>query len=123
MKKLWNRFKVWVYGLLIAIGLITVPMVMAGPIGFTWTNPTQNTDGTLFDAATEQAEIRIYCNGDATPTFVSLGAATALNEITSPGTYTCFATAVNVEGTESGPSNTVTKVVLSAPPNPPVLGE
>jgi len=121
VKSTWNRFKGWMLSILVALGLIVAIPTQAGPISFSWTNPTQNEDGTLFDAPTEQLEIRLYCNGDTVPTFVSPGAAVALDVITAPGTYTCFATAVNLEGTESAPSGTVTKVVLNAPPNPPTL--
>ena len=121
LKSTWNRFKGWMLSILVALGLIVAIPTEAGPISFTWTNPVQNTDGTAFDAATELAEIRLYCNGDTVPTFVSPGSANALDAITAPGTYVCYATAVNIEGTESAPSNTATKVVLSAPPNPPVL--
>jgi len=121
VKSTWNRFKGWMLSILVALGLIVAIPTEAGPISFTWTNPVQNTDGTAFDAATELAEIRLYCNGDTVPTFVSLGSANALDAITAPGTYVCYATAVNIEGTESAPSNTATKAVLSAPPNPPVL--
>ena len=119
-KNAYNRFKGWVLALLISLGLVAIP-AMAGPISFTWTNPTQNEDGTAFDAATELLEIRIYCNGDPAPYFVSPGAAVSLDVITTPGTYVCFARAVNLEGTESQNSGTVTKVVLSSPPNPPIL--
>ena len=120
-KAAWTRMKSWALAILVALGLVVALPIEAGPISFTWTNPVQNTDGTPFDPATELAEIRLYCNGDLTPTFVSPGSANALDAITAPGTYVCYATAVNIEGTESAPSNTATKVVLSAPPNPPVL--
>ena len=121
-KSAYNRFKGWVLALLVSLGLVAIP-VLAAPISFSWTNATQNEDGTAFDAATEQLEVRIYCNGDTTPTFVSSGSANALDAITLPGTYTCFARTVNLEGTESADSNTVTKVVLSSAPLPPVLND
>ena len=113
--------KAWLIALLVSIGLLALPVVVAGPIGFTWTNPTLNVDGTVYNPATDQLEIRIYCNGDTTPTFVSSGVAEAFSTEVPPGTYTCYATAVNVDNVESGPSNTVTKVVEMPAPEPPVL--
>lgn len=120
-KAAWVKVKSWWVAILVSLGLLVSIPVGAGPISFSWTNPTQNVDGTTFDPATELAEIRIYCNGDTTPTFVSLGALESLADNVPPGTYTCYATAVNNDGAESGPSNSVTKVVERAPPNPPVL--
>lgn len=121
LKRAWNKTKAWVYALLVALGLIVAVPVGAGAMNFSWTNPTQNVDATPFDPATELAEIRIYCNGDTTPTFVSVGDAVSLEVIVEPGTYVCYATAFSIYGQESGPSGEVTKVVERAPPNPPVL--
>jgi len=92
---------------------------MAAPKTFTWTNPTQRIDGTAYDAATEQAEVRIYCDGallvasplDGTSIVGNLGF----------GSHTCYATAVDNFAAESAPSNTVTFVLTPANPNPPVL--
>jgi hypothetical protein len=115
-----NKAKKWWLAVLLALGFAVIP-AGAGTISFTWTNATQNEDGTVFDPATEQMEVRIYCNGDTTPTFVSPGASAALDVITTPGTYTCVARTVNMEGTESADSNEATKVVLRSAPLPPVL--
>jgi|VirMetMinimDraft_7_1064189.scaffolds.fasta_scaffold02481_3 hypothetical protein len=120
IKKQWNKAKKWWLAVLLALGFAVIP-AGAGTISFTWTNATQNEDGTVFDPATEQMEVRIYCNGDTTPTFVSPGASAALDVITTPGTYTCVARTVNMEGTESADSNEATKVVLRSAPLPPVL--
>ena len=120
-RKAWTRTKAWVYGILVALGLVVAMPTVAGPISFSWTNATTRTDGTVFDPATEQAEIRLYCNGDASPTFTSPGDANVLDAIVAPGTYTCYATTVDTDGVESMASNTVVKVVEKAPPNPPVL--
>ena len=120
IKKHWNKAKKWWLAVLLALGFAVIP-AGAGTISFTWTNATQNEDGTVFDPATEQMEVRIYCNGDTTPTFVSPGASAALDVITTPGTYTCVARTVNMEGTESADSNEATKVVLRSAPLPPVL--
>lgn len=120
IKKQWNKAKKWWLAMLLALGFAVIP-AGAGTISFTWTNATQNEDGTVFDPATEQMEVRIYCNGDTTPTFVSPGDSAALDVITTPGTYTCVARTVNMEGTESADSNEATKVVLRSAPLPPVL--
>ena len=121
VKKLWSKTKAFFVSILVALGLLTALPVGAGDISFGWTNPTLNTDGTVFDPATELAEVRIYCNGATTPTFTSLGALESLSDTVPPGTYTCYATAYDTSGKESGPSNTVTKIVEKAPPNPPIL--
>jgi len=119
----WIRAKRWWVALLVALGLIVAVPALAGMLSLSWTNPEQRTDGTAFDAATEQAEIRIYCNGDTSPTFVSPGDADAMDQITAASEYTCYATALDTDGQESDPSNTVTKTVLPARPNPPVLDQ
>ena len=122
LKKAWEKIKAWFLAVLVGLGLVSAPL-LAGQIGFTWQNASTRVDGTPFDPATEQAEIRIYCNGDTSPTFTSTGAAEALSAITVPGTYTCHATTVDTDGQESAPSASVTKTVLRALPNPPVLNE
>ena len=118
---LWARFKKLVVAFLIAIGLISVPIVLAGTLDLSWTNAVERIDGTAFDATTEQFGIKIYCNGDTDPTFVSAGASTSLSEIVPPGDYECYATTVDIDGLESFASNTITKTVERALPNPPIL--
>jgi len=118
---MWRRFKALVYAVLIALGIISAPILYAGTLELAWTNATERVDGTPFDAATEQAAIRIYCNGDVTPTFVSAGAAANLDQITAAGDYECYATTVDTDGLESFASNTITKTVSKALPRPPVL--
>lgn len=120
---LWARFKKLVYSILLALGLVAAPILYAGVLPLEWTNAVERIDGTTFDPATEQAEIRIYCNGVPTPMFVSTGAATSLTEIVPAGNYTCYATTVDTDGQESFPSNEITKTVTKALPNPPVLTE
>ena len=121
LKKLWSKLKTWTLALLVSIGILVLPTVVAGPIGFSWENPTRNIDGSVYNPVTDQLEIRIYCNGDTSPTFVSQGDGTSFSADVPPGTYTCYATAVNIDNVESGPSNTVTKVVEMPAPEPPVL--
>ncbi len=135
MKKQWLRFKSWVYGILAALGIVVGGLALAVPVDYSWTNPTQNTDGSVFDPATELAEIRIYCEVDPagfvpetptvsqseTPKAVSLGDATGYTIDHLPGTHSCFATAFDVYGYESSPSGVSVKVVERFPPNPPDL--
>lgn len=126
MKKFWLRFKKWAIGILIALGLVSVPFIVgAGSKDFSWTNPTQNTDGSVFDAATELKEIRIYCTNTDTnvlePMITSVGVATTYTAEFSSGNYSCYATAVSIEDAESFASNTVTFTIDPLIPNPPVL--
>lgn len=118
----WLRFRTWVVGALISLGLIA-GLAMAAEKNFSWTNPTMNVDGSLFDAATEQQETRIYCSNDIqtdfnnfvpetpgnpqalTPTLVVPGAATAAVRDFTVGYYECFATVVSIYGYESDTSN------------------
>jgi len=120
----WARVKAWVYGLLVTLGVVAGAMAAFGTAS--WTNPTQNTDGSAFNAATEQAEVRLYCevdpsqfvpqkpadvNGAArasshTPDHVEQGDATNARWQRSPaGTFDCFATVLSIYGYESDPSN------------------
>ena len=117
----WLKVKAWVYAGLVAIGLVAAPAAMSATKDFSWTNPTTRVDGSAYDAATEQVEVRIYCDGDTAPTFVAAGAATALTGDFSFGNHSCFATVVDQYGQESDPSNTVTFVLTPARPNPPGL--
>ena len=47
LKSTWNRFKAWVYGVLVSIGLIASPLLIADAddINLFWTNATQDRDG------------------------------------------------------------------------------
>lgn len=116
----WAKVKGWTLGVLIALGLVA-GLAMATEKNFSWTNPTQNTDGSVFDAATEQAESRIYC-GDVsafvaespgqpnplTPLIVTPGDAQTATRDFAVGTYTCRATVVSTYGYESELSGSVT---------------
>jgi len=123
LQRLWNKIRKFVVAVLVAIGLISGPILFAGTLDLEWINATQRIDGTPFDAATEQAAIRIYCNGDTAPTFTVAGAATSLSEIVPAGEWVCYGTTVDMEGLESFASNTITKTVDKALPQPPVLTE
>ena len=115
----------WFAGALVALGLIVGGVALAQTKTFSWTNPTQNTDGSTFDAATEQAESRIYCGIDPaafnsespgspqaeTPTVVTPGAAQNAVKDFPPGDYSCFATVLSVFGYESDASKVTTFTV------------
>ncbi len=119
----WAKLKVWVVGVLVSIGLIVIPPAIGGSKDFSWTNPTQYTDGTALDPATDLKEIRIYCSKDGAqvPVIVVSSPATNYTATLSTGTYQCYATAVSVEDQESFASNSVTFTVDPLIPNPPVL--
>lgn len=135
VKKTWVSFRAWVVGLLVALGLVA-SFAYAEPKTFTWTNPISNIDGTIYDAATQQAGSRIYCNVDPvafvpeTPTApqadtwvsVAQGADTQTTEDLSAGAYVCFATVIDINGNESDPSNTISFEIVKPRPSPPVLG-
>jgi len=114
---IWMRFKAWVIGLLVAIGLVATPL-LAIETTFTYTRGTEYSDQTPMPLA-EIAETKLYCNGSLVVT--ELGADENFNPDLTPGSYDCYATHVDVYGRESIPSNTVTKVVLPGLPNPPIL--
>lgn len=125
-KRQWLRIKGWAIGILVAIGLISVPIMgTAGAKDFSWTNPVENTDGSVFNPAVDQREARLYCtdtsDGSQVPVIVVPGAATAHTENFPTGEYQCYATVVSNEGAESFPSNTITFTVDPLIPNPPVL--
>lgn len=128
-----KQLRAWVIGLLTALGLIAVPLVLAAVASVSWTNPVQNTDGSAYNAATEQLEVRLYCDVDPasfvpespgnpqalTPDEIVSGDATGTTFSKSPaGTYDCFATAVSIYGYESDPSNVAAVTFIpTVPPN------
>ena len=117
---MWNRFKVLVYGILVALGLVVAIQADAVQVDFTYTRATQYDDGTSMPLAEIQST-QLYCNGAIVVT--ELGADESFNPDMDPGDYTCFATHTDIFGRESNPSNEVTKQVLPGLPNPPVLNE
>ncbi len=121
LTNLWQKFRKWFIGILIALGIVAAPIVLSAPQDFSWSNPTTRVDGSAFDPATEQAETRIYCDGDTTPTIVVPGDATTATGDFSFGSHTCYATVVDNFDQESDASNSVTFVVTPARPNPPVF--
>ena len=116
MKAAWTKVKAWVYGILIALGLM-VP-VMSAVTGFTYTPANAYSDGTPMPLS-EIAETRLYCDGSLVAS--EPGADGDFSVDLSIGTHDCYATHVDVYGRESLESNHVIKQVLPGLPNPPVL--
>jgi hypothetical protein len=119
IRSAWARFRSWIVGILIALGLIT-GAVQGATVTFTYTPATEYVDGSAMPLS-DIDFTRLYCNGamvDEEP-----GADGEFSVLLGFGSYDCYAThVVNIATTpESDPSNTVTKVVNPAQPNPPVL--
>lgn len=124
IKQTFAKFKKWFIGLLVAIGLVSVPVVMAGSKDFSWTNPTQNVDGSVFNPETDQLHTKIYCvkdGSEAVPVMTIPGAQTSYTADLAPGDYECYGTVANMAGIESAASNTVTFTIDPPIPLPPVL--
>lgn len=88
-----------------------------------WTEPKYRVDGTPLYAPTDIGEYRLYC-GTLPAYKVPAG-----NQYTAPlhdilpafGEYICYLTAVDMEGLESLPSNTVTLNYDRTAPQAPTL--
>ena len=117
MKKYWLRFKAWIYSILVVLGLVSVPFVLAQPVGFSYTPATQYTTGEAMPLSDIQFT-RLYCNDVLVAD--EPGADGNFNVDLSPGSYTCYATHVAGDQ-ESDPSNVVAREVRFGPPNAPVL--
>jgi hypothetical protein len=100
---------------------------------FTWTDPTQRTDGTAFDANTALKSYRLQCSGPANAERIVDRAITATvntttrryewsNAVTVGGTYTCRMTAIDMGDRESAWSDTVSVTKFAAPSAPTDLG-
>ena len=91
---------------------------------FTWTNPTQYTDGTPLNPATELAEIKVHCTGAMTFEGV-VSTMPVVEEFLTPtgvfadGNYVCHYTSVDILGRESEPSNPTREFTVGAAPPPP----
>lgn len=116
MKAVWTKVKAWVYGALIALGLM-VP-ALSQVTSFTYTPANSRVDGTPMPLS-EIAETRLYCDGSLVAS--ELGADSSIDADLSVGSHTCYATHVDTAGQESVPSNEVVRVVKPSLPNPPVL--
>lgn len=86
---------------------------------FTWTPPTQNTDGTpLADA--EIASYNVFCNAVLLGNVPNTGGTdTWLSPPLPAGSYNCHATTVAISGEESDASNSVNFTVDPSKPEAP----
>lgn len=83
---------------------------------FSWTQPTQNTDGSAL-APSDIAGYRLECAGQVTVNFP--GAVSTGTRNYGPGTYTCTLRTEHINGNVSAVSNSVTFTVLQPTPSPP----
>jgi len=118
MRKQWLKMKAWVYGILVALGLMAGPILYAEIVNFTYTPATERVDGSPL-ALADIAFTRLYCDGSLT--VEEPGADSGFNPDLGLGSHTCYATHVDTNGQESAPSNSVVKVVNPALPGAPVL--
>lgn len=85
--------------------------------------PTQYVSGAPLPFS-ELSEYRIYCDGSEVASITPTGPVTdwqAAPRQFPAGSYTCHATALDLAGAESGPSNTVVFIVSADRPAPPAL--
>lgn len=130
MRKLWARFKKWVYAGLISLGLIIPAMAITN---FSYDPATSYSDGTAMPLG-DIVETRLYCDIDPAgfvpetpgvpasdiPTSVEPGATGSFSVSLMPGNHSCFATHYAANDYESVPSVPVDfRVFPGAPPNPP----
>ena len=128
--KAWTKIKLWVYGALVALGVIVPAMALQN---FTYDVATAYSDGTAMPVS-DIVETRLYCDIDPAsfvpetpgvpasdaPTTVETGADGDFSVTLLPGNHTCFATHFAVNDYESAPSVEVSfRVFPGAPPNAP----
>ena len=97
-------------------------------ITLSWTNPSQYVDGSVIEAGDlDQIVIDCFRNNDTVPAFSQSVAdsgegqpqsETFVAVVPSPGTYTCVAYAVVVDGTSSDASNPAVKKYIGKPMPP-----
>lgn len=94
-------------------------------ITLSWVNPSQYVDGSTIEAG-DLDSIRVECfrNNETVATFTDTRADTGegapqsetyAGVIPSPGTYSCVAYAIVVDGTESDASNNVSRKYIGKP--------
>ena len=128
IKRQWTKFKRWIYGILVSLGILSSGLVMA-TASFTITMPTEyvpDAQGVIAPLPlSEISEVRLYCDGDPSPAW-SMGTPTQLifefTAILGYGSHDCHATVIATNGRESDPSPTVTRdVAPSTNPGAPGL--
>ncbi len=116
-RSLWTRFKLWAYGLLVAIGFVTIT-IQAIVTSFTYTRATEYTDNTPMPLSEIQST-QLYCDGSLIVS--EPGADEEFDPDMLPGTYDCYETHTDIYGRESVPSTSFTKVVIPLGlPKPPI---
>lgn len=116
---MWNKVRKFFAGLVAAIAaLFYTSAVLAEEKTFSWTMPTEYTDGS--ELPVEEIQFtRIYCDNGVVITVP--GPATSVARDFNPGTYSCYATVTSINGMESLPSNSTEFTVEFPTPNAPVL--
>lgn len=116
-RSLWTRFRVWAYGILVALGLAT-GAVFAATAHFTITMPTlyETDPDTGIQSPfplSDAAEVRIYCDSDQVWSMVAPIAEPVINVdvVLGFGSHACTATVIATNNLESDNSNTITKTV------------
>jgi len=117
LKSIWIRFKNWIVGVLVSLGLIS-GTVLAATVNFTYTPASSYVDGTPMPI-TDISFTRLYCDGSQVAE--EQGADGDFSVILGFGSHDCYAThvVVGAEIEESAPSNTVTKTVAYPQPGSP----
>jgi|GEM_PF-4163855 len=113
------RFKHWIMGVLVALGLLAGTVVMA-TAQFTFTMPTNympDANGVIAPLPlSDIADVLLYCDGGSTPVWTLGGTPTEAvfdrTIVLGYGSHDCQASVVTANSLESGLSNTVTKVVV-----------
>lgn len=124
-RKKWAQLKGWFVGVLVALGLVTAPFIMAEPKDFTYTAATQYEDGTALPIE-EIATTQVYCRQGADP-FAEVVQEVGADGVFDPveftgGDWECYATHTATNGQESQPSGSVFfRILPDVAPNPPVL--
>jgi hypothetical protein len=121
-RKQWLRFKKWIYGVLLALGIIAAPILYAEMVDFTYVRATVYDDGTAMPVEEIQFT-RLYCDGVMVTE--EAGADQNISAELGIGGHDCYATHVDIYDRESVPSNSVSRTV-SPPgtgPSPPVLDQ
>jgi hypothetical protein len=118
--KKWAQFKKWVYGLLLALGIVAAPLLYAETLNFTYIRATEYSNGAAMPIEEIQFT-RLYCDGSLVAQ--EDGADQNIDGDLGIGSHDCYGTHVDIYDRESIPSASVTRVV-SPPgtgPNPPIL--
>ncbi len=100
-----------------------IPVAWAASVTFTWTNPTERTDGSVLN---NLAGIQILCattSGGPYTLKATLApdqnAGAVVDQFATGTTHYCVARAVDADGLMSANTSEISKAIPNAPPNPP----